>query len=155
MLALTVVSAIVTAVSLFESVIAMIIIGIISIPLYFFIFSFLYGCFGVRTSFDERLEKEEESKVKARTMAIERAMWEEEDEEEERREKHKALKRIKRLQRDYPDMWESLLDPDDEYLCHEYIYERKKEKEKEESAGFAAVWTAMNANNAGNGNSGS
>lgn len=154
LLVLTIVSAIITAGAFGESVLSVIIIGIIAVPLFFLIFSFLYGCFGVRTTFEEMLEKEEESKAKASTMAMERTMWEEEDGEDSH-ERHKALKRIKRLQRDYPDMWESLLDPDDEYLCHDYLYEKKQKKEEEESAGFAAVWTAMNANNSGNGNSSS
>ena len=133
LLALTVASAIMTAVFLLESVIAMIVIGIISIPLYFFIFSFFYGCFGIRTTFDESLEKEEEAKDKAREMALERVMWEEEDEVEERFERRKALRRIKRLQRDYPDMWELLVDPDDEYLCHDYIDKEIKKKESDSS----------------------
>lgn len=77
--------------------------------------------------------------------------WEEDVDEKKAR--RKAMRRIKKLQRDYPDMWEVLVEPGDEYLCFDYIKERKKEKDQEESAGFAAVWTALNANDGGTGNS--
>lgn len=79
--------------------------------------------------------------------------WEED--EKEKTARRKALRRIKTLQTDYPDMWELMVEPEDEYLCYDYINERKKGKEQEESAGFAAVWTTLNANNHPNGNSGS
>lgn len=76
-----------------------------------------------------------------------------EEDEEEKKARRKAMRRIKKLQRDYPEMWELMVEPEDEYLCFDYIYEKKKEKEQEESAGFAAVWTALNAGNSSNGNS--
>ena len=95
----------------------------------------------------------DEAKAKAMKLDLDLPLLEEN--RGEIRERSKALKRIKRLQRDYPEMWELLVEPDDEYLCHDYIYERKKEKEQEESAGFAAVWSTLNANNASNGNSSS
>ena len=76
-----------------------------------------------------------------------------EEDEDEKKARKKAMRRIKKLQRDFPESWELLVEPDDEYLCFDYLYEKKKEKEKEESAGFAAVLTTLNAHNAGNGNS--
>ena len=132
LLCLTGATAILTAVAFGDSIMAMAIIGGIAIPVYFFIFSFLFVCFGVRTTFDEMLEKEKEAQAKARERAMEKVMWEEED-EDERHERRKALRRVKLLQRDYPDIWESLLDPDDEYYCSDYIDAEKKKKESDSS----------------------
>lgn len=44
-----------------------------------------------------------------------------EDDSEYKIGRKRALKRVKRMRRDYPDCWEILLDPDDEYYCYDYI----------------------------------
>lgn len=55
--------------------------------------------------------------------------WEEDEEDEDKRKaRRKAMRRIKKLQREYPDMWELMVDPDDEYLCFDYINDKKQKK---------------------------